>query len=138
MEITYRLDDLPTVNELTDLYNSVGWTADTRDPNRLHAAVARSLRVVTARWDGRLVGLARVVGDGLTIVYVQDILVRPRFRRRGIGRELITRVLDGFEDVRQKVLLADDDPAQLAFYSEVGFIRTPDPNYPLSAFIQFT
>ncbi len=126
------------MNELTDLYDSVGWSAYTSDPDRLHAAMARSLRVVTARLDDRLVGLVRVVGDGLTIVYIQDILVRPELHRRGIGRELITRVLAGFEDVRQKALLADDDPVQLAFYSEMGFLRTPDPNYPLLAFIQYT
>jgi hypothetical protein len=69
----------PTLNraEIVELYEAVGWSAYTKDPSRLAAAVSASLAVVTARRDdGRLIGLARLVGDGLTIVYLQDIRVR--------------------------------------------------------------
>ena len=67
--------DLPGTQELVELYDAVGWVAYTRDPETLTRAVRASLHVVTARKDGRLVGLARVVGDGETIAYLQDLLV---------------------------------------------------------------
>lgn len=84
----------PTLNraEIVELYEAVGWSAYTKDPSRLAAAVSASLAVVTARRDdGRLIGLARLVGAGLTIVYLQDILILPAYRRRGIGREFFQR-----------------------------------------------
>lgn len=132
MTITYNDGETPSTEELVGLYDALGWSAYTRDPQRLTEAVAASLRVVTARdEDGLLVGLARVVGDGLTIVYVQDILVRPDRQRRGIGREVFSRVLAPYDDVRQKVLLTDDEPAQRAFYEAMGFTEirdlTPSP-----------
>lgn len=134
--VDYETAGIPTQKELVDLYDAVGWSAYTRDPARLAAAVGASLSVVTAREGEELVGLARLVGDGLTIVYLQDILVRPTFQRHGVGRGLFQRALDPYNDVRQKVLITDDEPAQRAFYESVGFTETGDLEYPIRTFVQ--
>lgn len=137
MTHVYSPDDVPSRGELVALYDSVGWTTYTRDPERLAAAVGASLRVVPARADGVLVGLARAVGDGLTIVYVQEILVAPLHQRAGVGRGLVTRLLEPFSDARQKVLLTDAEPGRRAFYESLGFteIRDMEPN--LRSFVRF-
>ncbi|MCO1338773.1 GNAT family N-acetyltransferase [Kocuria polaris] len=138
MTLNYQSGDVLDRDELTRLYASVGWSAYTKDPARLEAAVAASLAVVTARDDGRLVGLARLVGDGLTIVYLQDILVAPEFQRSGIGRELFRRAFEPFEDVRQKLLLTDNEPRQIAFYESMGFTEIRDLPHPARAFAKFS
>lgn len=135
--VTYETADIPAQEELLNLYNAVGWSAYTKDPARLAAAVRASLAVVTARQDGELVGLARLVGDGLTIVYLQDILVAPTHQRRGIGRELFQRLFAPYGDVRQKVLITEDEPSQRAFYESVGFTEAGDLEYPIRTFVQF-
>lgn len=129
--------DLPAADELAALYRSVGWSRYSRDPALLHDAVARSPRVVSARDDGNLVGLARVVGDGLTIVYLQDILVAPTHQRAGIGRRLFDRVFEPFRSVRQKVLITDDEPRQQAFYQQMGFTEIRKMQHPIRAFVRF-
>ena len=68
----------------------------------------------------RLVGLVRVVGDGASIAYVQDLLVHPDWQRRGIGARLLRDALERFARVRQFLLLADDAPAPRAFYEAMG------------------
>tara|TARA_R110002020_G_scaffold475905_4_gene714303 strand:- start:50115 stop:50582 length:468 start_codon:yes stop_codon:yes gene_type:complete len=137
MSITYRVDAPLDRNAIIDLYAAVQWSAYTDDPARLEAAITASLRVVTA-WEGvRLVGLARVVGDGLTIVYLQDILVVPEHHRTGIGRELFLRVFEPYDDVRQKVLLTDDGPGQITFYRAMGFTEVSDLTHPISVFTKF-
>lgn len=136
MEIAYLMDDAPTEEELIALYTSVGWTAYTVNTTMLHAAIAGSSAVVTARDHGRLVGLARVISDGQTIVYLQDILVEPSHHRTGIGRELMQRVIAPFDHVRQKVLLTDDDPAQRSFYESAGFTCTESHDPQLRAFVR--
>lgn len=115
--------DEPDREELLELYGSVGWTAYTRQPEILVQAVRGSLRVVTARSRGKLVGLARIVGDGATIAYLQDVLVDPSYRRRGLGRRLVQAALRGSGEVRQQVLLTDDEPGQRAFYQALGFVE---------------
>ena len=130
--------EIPARDELAELYEAVGWVAYTRDLDALDRALQGSSLVVTARRDGRLVGLARIVSDGATIAYLQDILVRPEEQRRGVGRRLVTAALAPFESVRQKVLLTDDDPGQRAFYESLGFAETHDfDDGSLRAFVRF-
>lgn len=117
----YSSDSLPSVDELLALYDAVGWASYAEDPDGLARGVSNSTYVVTARSDGRLVGLARVLSDDASIVYVQDVLIDPEHQRRGIGRELLQRCLDRFSHVRQRVLLTDDEPHQHRLYKGLGF-----------------
>ena len=107
--------------EILGLYASVGWTAYTDDPAALRNGFANSLLTLAAYEEAALAGLIRVVGDGHTIVFVQDILVRPQFQRRGIGSVLLQAVLNRYAGVRQIELLTDDTPETVAFYRSMGF-----------------
>ena len=126
-------------SEVLALYESVGWTAYTRDPGLLASAIRGSSFVVTARTaGGGLVGLARVVSDDATICYVQDILVDPAFQKSGAGRALLHAVQKRYEHVRQMVLITDNEPGQRAFYEALGF--TEGSNFrpePVRVFAQF-
>jgi GNAT superfamily N-acetyltransferase len=124
--------------ELVELYGSVGWTAYTSAPQRLEQAIAGSSFVVVAHRAGRLVGLARAVSDGVSVCYLQDVLVAPECRRQGVGRALVAAVLDQYVDVRQKVLLTDDEPDQRAFYESLGYQQVGSPALStLRAFARF-
>ena len=107
--------------EILGLYASMGWTAYTDDPAALRNGFANSLLTLAAYEEAALAGLIRVVGDGHTIVFVQDILVRPQFQRRGIGSALLQAVLNRYAGVRQIELLTDDTPETAAFYRSMGF-----------------
>lgn len=137
MTISYQSDTVPSEEDLIDLYQSVDWTEYTKDPLVLAEAVKSSLFVVTARHEGRMIGLARVVGDDLTIACLQDILVSPDYQRQGIGWELFRRVFQPFQGVRQKVLMTDGDDAQIAFYQSMGFSEVQDLARPISVFVKF-
>ncbi|RKR12733.1 acetyltransferase (GNAT) family protein [Arthrobacter oryzae] len=117
----------------------MSWSAYTKDPELLVRAIRNSAFVVTARNDaGDLIGLARAVSDDATICFLQDILVRPGFQKDGVGRALLTRVLEKYRHVRQTVLITDDEPGQRAFYEELGF--TEGSNFspePIRVFAQF-
>ena len=107
--------------EILSLYTSVGWTAYTDAPDTLRQGFEHSLLTLAAYENGQLVGLIRTVGDGYTIVFVQDILVFPEYQRRGIGTALLQAVLDRFSHVRQMELATDDTPKTIAFYKSLGF-----------------
>jgi GNAT superfamily N-acetyltransferase len=120
-----EVSDVP-LDELVALYEAVGWTAYVKSPERLRAAVRGSSCVLVARRDGRLVGLARAVSDGVSICYLQDVLVLPDEQRHGVGRALVESLLARYADVRQKVLLTDDEPRQRAFYESLGYTEIRD------------
>ena len=107
-----------------DLYDSVGWSNYTNRPQQLEQAFHQSLFVMAAYDDEELVGLIRVVGDGLTIVFIQDLLVYPLYQRQ--GRSLLEQTLVRFKDVYQIQLATEQSDKNLAFYRELGFRRQED------------
>lgn len=108
-------------NEILELYASVGWSAYTDEPEVLHKGFEHSMLVLGAYESGKLVGVIRVVGDGYTIVFIQNLLVLPEYQRKGIGAALIQSVLTRFSFVRQIELAADTTSGTAAFYKSQGF-----------------
>ena len=107
--------------EILPLYAQVGWTAYTQDPSALEQGFRHSLLVLAAYEQDALLGLIRVVGDGATVVLVQDLLVFPEYQRKGVGSALLRAVLKRYENVRQIMLATDDTPKTKAFYRSMGF-----------------
>ena len=107
--------------EILPLYAQVGWTAYTQDPSALEQGFRHSLLVLAAYEQDALLGLIRVVGDGATVVLVQDLLVYPDKQRQGIGTALLKAVLERYSAVRQIQLVTDDTPKTIAFYRSIGF-----------------
>ena len=108
-------------DEITRLYTAVGWTAYTEDLPALERGYRNSLLVLAAYENGELLGIVRVVGDGATIVFVQDILVFPDRQRQCVGTALLRAVLERYADVRQIQLATDNTPKTAAFYRSLGF-----------------
>ena len=109
--------------EILRLYTSVGWTAYTDYPDVLRKGFENSMLTLAAYEGNQLLGIIRAVGDGHTIVFVQDILVFPEHQRKGIGSALLQAILNRYSHVRQIVLATDNTPKTIAFYKSMGFLE---------------
>lgn len=107
--------------EIERLYTEVGWSAYTENMPALEQGYKNSLLVLAAYENEELLGIIRVVGDGFTVVFVQDILVFPEKQRQGVGTALLKAVLDKYPEVRQIELTTDDTAKTVAFYKSLGF-----------------
>lgn len=107
--------------EILNLYASVGWAAYTDYPELLRKGFENSMLTLAAYEGDQLLGIIRTVGDGHTIVFVQDILVFPEHQRKGIGTALLQAILDRYSHVRQIELATDNTPKTIAFYKSMGF-----------------
>ena len=107
--------------EILRLYRSAGWTAYTDQPEVLRKGFENSMLTLAAYEGNQLLGIIRAVGDGHTIVFVQDILVFPEHQRRGIGSALLQAILDRYSHVRQIELATDNTPKTIAFYKSMRF-----------------
>ncbi len=122
--IEYRdASDQVDLAQLAILFDSVGWQHRTRDAGRL-AQMVRGAMYGTSAHDGeRLVGYARAISDGAFNAYVSTVAVLPDCQGRGIGRELVRRLMDGRDHI-QFVLHAA--PERHPFYLRCGFSPAPD------------
>ena len=88
----------------------------------LKNALEHSLFLISARdEEGNLIGFLRAVGDGYSIIYIQDIIVLPEYQRQGIGTQLLRQTLEHFKEVYQMILTTDSELKTLAFYESNGF-----------------
>lgn len=113
-------------NEILPLYVASGWVWYASNPELLRKSYENSLFTIVAVVDEKIVGVLRLVGDGVSIIYFQDIIVLPDYQRLGIGRKLVEKAMDKYEGVYQKVLSTDDTPKTVAFYKSLGFIKGSD------------
>ncbi len=88
MQLEHRL---PSVSEYKELRVSVGWWET--DENATEIALSNSLESVVAMENNNIVGFGRIVGDGGLYFYIQDLIVRPDFQGRGIGKQLMDELM---------------------------------------------
>ena len=122
MDFIIKEDKNISTSQLQALYEDVEWFAYTKDLDLLQQACLQSLDVFSVWQNETLLGLIRIVGDGLTIIYIQDILVLSTHQNKGIATLLMQQVLNKYKKVRQKVLLTEEAPDVRHFYEKNGFI----------------
>ena len=115
-------------DEIRQLYTEVGWSAYTDNMEALEQGYRNSLLVLAAYENDELLGIIRVVGDGFTIVWIQDILVFPSRQRQGIGTALLKAVIERYSGVRQIELATDNTPQTIVFYKSLGFYEFSEIN----------
>jgi ribosomal protein S18 acetylase RimI-like enzyme len=82
----------------------------------LKASFAIELAIDTAT--GNVVGFANAIGDGVLSAYVPLLEVLPQYQNRGIGSELMRRLLNRFEKLYM-IDLVCDEPLKV-FYERFG------------------
>lgn len=82
----------PTVEELFNLRESVGWGIG--EKAAFEKGLRNSLYGICVFKDNEIIGTSRVIGDGYTCFYVQDVIVKPEYQRKGIGFEMMKKVMN--------------------------------------------
>lgn len=118
----YRLDEtIPAVHEYCDLRIAAGLSERSREAAAL--GLPATLFAVSIRLGDDLVAMGRVVGDGGCNLAVVDIAVHPDHQRRGLGRRVMTSLMDRVRDRTPASAYVDliADGGSPALYAEFGF-----------------
>ncbi len=107
-------------DEVIKLYRDNGWSAAEK-PQQLLAALLGSHTVVTARRQGKLIGLGNAISDGHLVVYYPHLLVSPEYQGQGVGKQLMQAMQQRYQGFHQQMLTADGDAT--GFYESLGFSR---------------
>jgi GNAT superfamily N-acetyltransferase len=117
-----RRGDRVTPGEYRSLLAAVNWRPLEQADAELAAALEASWNVTARTSDGRLVGLARVLDDGLLYASIWDVIVRPERQRSGIGRALLAAVLE--QTAGRRLVSLISTAAGEALYRSAGFAET--------------
>ena len=116
--------------ELEQLLDSVGWGR--RPVRRVRKALENSLlKVGLWRHDPRfprLVGFARCTGDGVLEATVWDVAIHPLYQGAGLGKHLMTYILDALGEMGMERVTLFADPGVVDFYESQGWTLEPNGN----------
>ena len=110
-----------SLDDVLHLYQAVGWTNYTNQPQMLAQALTHSLSIYLARDGEKIVDLVRLIGDGFSSVFVQDLIVLPTYQRQEIGSNLMKQALSDYKDTYQIQLATEESEKTLGFYRSLGF-----------------
>ena len=119
--ITITKETSVSLDDVLHLYQAVGWTNYTNQPQMLAQALTHSLSIYLARDGEKIVDLVRLIGDGFSSVFVQDLIVLPTYQRQEIGSNLMKQALSDYKDTYQIQLATEESEKTLGFYRSLGF-----------------
>lgn len=109
------------------LRESVQWKVLKRE--QAEKALKNSLYILTAYEGEQAVGMGRIVGDGAVICYVQDLIVSPDYQGKGLGSELLARLIAYAEALRlpetEMMLDLMCAKGREQFYQKHNFVARP-------------
>ncbi|MBF0360808.1 MAG: GNAT family N-acetyltransferase [Oligoflexia bacterium] len=74
----------------------------------------------------KLIGMGRVISDGLSDAYIQDVIVTKEYRGKGIGKLIIQEILKYLKEKKVAWIALVAQPGTSAFYKDLGFKEMKD------------
>ena len=115
----------------TDQLAGIGWSElsalyaaaplGNKSPANLQTVFTNSMFRCFVSENGKLVGVGRVLADGVDCAYICDIAVLPSHQGTGLGKEIVSHLVDLSRGHRKIILYAV--PGKEGFYRKLGFKR---------------
>jgi GNAT superfamily N-acetyltransferase len=119
--IEYKVNEPVDAADVVELYRDSGLPRPIDDEDRIGRMLAGSNLIVTAREDGRLIGISRSITDGAWSCYLADLAVATSHQKAGIGRKLIELTKEAAGEESMVLLLSV--PTAMDYYPKIGMER---------------
>lgn len=124
-DIKYR-ETKPDAQQYLSLFETTGWNAVYKaDLDELSKSIENSWYVVTAYQSNELVGIGRVVSDGVLYTMIYDMIVKPSHQSRGIGTTILNKLIEKCKAAGLREVQLFSAKGKVQFYSKRGFIERP-------------
>ncbi|KAB2331107.1 GNAT family N-acetyltransferase [Cytobacillus depressus] len=119
--LIHYTEEIPNPDQLYLLYNHDGWNDFLKLPKEtLHKAMLQSWCVVSAYDGEQLIGTGRIISDGVINGYLCGLIVHPDYRNKGIGKELVRRLVGKGKNANLYVQLFSEEK-NASYYEKLGF-----------------
>jgi len=126
MSIEFK-DTIPDIEEYFLLFESTGWNEEYRlTKDELFKTLIGSYYCVSAYQLDKLIGFGRIMSDGILHAMIYEMIVYPDYQGRGIGREILDRLLTKCFDNNIRDIQLFCAKGKREFYEKMGFSARPD------------
>ena len=116
--MVYEYNKIISASELSLLRESVGWN---RMEKELSNPIMNSYCNSAVYDENELVGYIDCVSNGVTDAYIQDLMVNPKQQGKGIGTELMNRMIGYLKDNHIYMISVIFEENLMPFYNNFGF-----------------
>ena len=109
--------------QIKELFVEGGWWNSENDKIEffVDSLIKSTFLFAVAKYDGRIVGMGRVLSEGMSDAYIQDVVVLKDFRKHGIGGGIIRLLLKELLERKISWIGLISVPGAENFYKEIGF-----------------
>jgi ribosomal protein S18 acetylase RimI-like enzyme len=113
------------ISDIVELYKAGSWWKDEYDPSGIHALIAGSFDFVIAFDEdlGKAVGMGRMISDGVSDAYIQDVVVLNDRRGEGIGAKITKELISRGKEAGLVWIGLIAEKGTEGFYKDLGFKR---------------
>lgn len=115
--------DIP---QLTELYRQAQWLEAAEERDIVLAIVQHTYAFAVAYEQNKIVGMGRVISDGVSDAYIQDVYVDQTYRGKGIGKMIIDKLVAHLKENKIMWIGLIGNPGTDKFYQPLGFERMID------------
>ncbi|MBX0352063.1 GNAT family N-acetyltransferase [Bacillus toyonensis] len=118
--INYTIKHPTDFNGLLSLYESLEWNSLNLTLNELEQMCKQSWYVIYAFDDKELVGMGRIISDGVITGVICGVCVLPKYQSIGIGKKIVERLIQHCEQNKVIPQLMCVEKLQ-SYYESIGF-----------------
>ncbi|HDR7689821.1 MULTISPECIES: GNAT family N-acetyltransferase [Bacillus cereus group] len=118
--MNYTIKHPTDFNGLLSLYESLEWNSLNLTLNELEQMCKQSWYVIYAFDDKELVGMGRIISDGVITGVICGVCVLPKYQSIGIGKEIVERLIQHCEQNKVIPQLMCVEKLQ-SYYESIGF-----------------
>ncbi len=109
-------------DKIVNLYKAGGWWKESYEKSGIPKLIKGSFAfAVAVDKNNETIGMARVLSDGSSDAYIQDVVVLPEYRKKGIGKKLVLKLVEFCKKKGIYWIALISEPDQEHFYEKLGF-----------------
>jgi len=122
-KIEIRLVDSWPEDEIVALYKAAGWWKDSYDKAGIPQLIVGSFAFAVAvdKKNEKAIGMGRVLSDGVSDAYIQDVVVLASYRCQNLGKKIVQTLIDFCVSKGIQWIGLIAEPGSSQFYTTLGF-----------------
>jgi len=110
-------------DEIVILYKAGNWWKENYDPSLIKYLIKGSHKfaVIIKKDENKAIGMGRLISDGVSDAYIQDLIILNDYRGLGLGKKLVNYLVNYCKENKINWIGLISEPGQDGFYSKLGF-----------------
>jgi ribosomal protein S18 acetylase RimI-like enzyme len=109
------------LKQIIKVYKDANWWYEYDNLRRLKKIIKGSFLFFVVLLNNDIIGIARIISDGINDAYIQDFTILKEFRNQGIGTKFLRFILKKLKNKGFKWIGLISQKRSVSLYRRVGF-----------------